>query len=307
MIFKPGHTCRNLNCCQENTRYRAETIIRVRLTQSRVGLIKNISGTIMLDSVQTLVTLRQRVAAVEGLRGAAGPLYAPLGHAGIDAALGGGLARGRLHEIFAASPDDCGSATGFAAMLAVRLDRPGASIFWLRERQAEARGGCLHAPGLAELGVDPARVILGVMDDAIGLLRVAAEVVRCPDIDVAIIELWKMPRALDLTASRRLAVAAEASGVTAIMLRTEAEPTPSAAQTRWSVASAAAVPLEAQAPGFTTLDLGLLRQRGGKAGQHWQVEWDRDAHIFCEPALSRAVVPVSVGGSLATRDERRVA
>ena len=259
----------------------------------------------MRDSPETIKMLRAQIAAGARARADDMPAMVPFGHAGIDAALGGGLMRARLHEIFAASLDDGGSAAGFAAMLGAQLARPGATIFWLREQAAEARGGCLHAPGLAELGIDPGRVILGVIDDALGLLRVAAEVVRCPDIDVAVIELWKNPRVLDLTASRRLAVAAQASGVTALMLRADAEPCPSAAQTRWSVASAIAAPLEASAPGYPTLDLNLLRQRGGAAGRSWHVEWNRDQGVFREAALPRAVVPLSVGGSLATGGERR--
>ncbi len=240
--------------------------------------------------------LRARIAAVERQRAVATPVLVPTGHADIDAATGGGVMRGRLHEIFAASVEDSGSAGGFAAMLGVRLASPGSTIFWLRESAAETRGGCLHAPGLAELGLDPGRVVLGVMDDALGLLRVAAEVVRCPDVDVAVIELWRMPRALDLTASRRLAVAAEGSGVTALMLRADAEPMPSAAHSRWSVAAAPAVPLEAQAPGYPTLAVNLLRQRGGSADRGWQVEWDRDQGFFRKPAFPGAVVPLSGGG-----------
>lgn len=250
----------------------------------------------MADSGNMIPLLRARIAAVERQRASVSPHLVATGHAGIDAATGGGVMRARLHEVFAASTDDSGSASGFSAMLAVLLTRPGATLFWLRERSAETRGGCLHAPGLADIGIDPGRVVLGVMDDALGLLRVAAEVVRCPDVDVAVIELWRMPRALDLTASRRLAVAAESSGVTALMLRADAEPTPSAAHSRWSVAAAAAVPLEANAPGYPTLAVNLLRQRGGPADRGWQVEWDRDQRIFRESALPGAVVPLSVGG-----------
>lgn len=251
----------------------------------------------MADSGNTINLLRARIAVVERHRAKTTAMQVPLGHDAIDAATGGGLMRGRLHEIFAATCDDSGSAGGFAAMLAVLIARSGGTIFWLRERSAEARGGCLHAPGLAELGLDPGRVVLGVMDDALGLLRVAGEVVRCPDIAVAVIELWRMPRALDLTASRRLAVAAEASGVTALMLRADAEPTPSAAHSRWSVAAAAAAPLEANAPGYPTFAVNLLRQRGGSADRGWQVEWDRDQGIFREPSLPGAVVPLPLGGS----------
>ncbi len=278
----------------------------------------------MRDSADNMALLRSRIAEVERQRpqvpraGDSGMVA--LGHAEVDAALSGGLMRGRLHELFAGSAEDLGAAAGFAAMLAALATREqgvqgqsvqgqgaqghGTTVVWLRERLAEARGGCLHAPGLAELGLDPGRVILGVLDDPLALLRVASEVVRCGQVDVAVIELWRNPRVLDLTASRRLAVAAEQSGVTALMLRAEAEPSPSAAQTRWSVASSAAAPLEANAPGFPTLELQLLRQRGGPSGMHWQVEWDRDQGLFREPALPRFVVPLSDRGPLAPRGRR---
>ncbi len=256
----------------------------------------------MPESVETIATLRRRIAAVERIRPAV-PELAPLGHDAIDAALGGGLARARLHEIFAASGEDGGSAGGFAAMLGCRLAGRG-NIVWLREAAAERRGGCLHAPGLAELGLDPGRVVLGVLDDAESLLRIASDVVRCPDLALAVIELWRAPRVLDLTASRRLAVAAEASGVTALMLRAEAEPMPSAAHTRWSIASAAAAPLEAGAPGYPTLDVQLLRQRGGRAELGWRVEWDRDSKIFRDATLSGAASALSGRQSVAAGERR---
>lgn len=257
----------------------------------------------MPDSAEIIATLRQRIAAVERVRAEAAPCLIATGHPAIDAALGGGLARAGLHELFAQAHDDSGSAGGFAAMLASRLIGTGTAV-WLREASAERRGGCLHAPGLAELGLDPGRVVLGVLDDPASLLKVANDVVRCPDVAVAVIELWRTPRVLDLTASRRLAVAAEASGVTVLMLRAEAEPAPSAAHTRWSVAAAAAAPLDADAPGHPTLDLKLLRQRGGRADLGWRVEWDRDAKIFRDAALSGALLAVPGGGPLAPHERR---
>jgi protein ImuA len=242
-----------------------------------------------------LASLRRRIARLERHRPSATPLFARFGHAGIDRALGGGLARGALHELFADEREDAGGAAGFAAMLAamIAVDGP---IVWLREADVESRCGRLHAPGLADLGLDPARLVLGVPEEPLDLLRAAAELVRCPQVMVAVIELWRQPRSLDLTASRRLAVAAEASGVIVLMLRIDAEPTPSAARTRWRVRAAASAPLAANAPGFPALELELLRQRGGPAGMHWLVEWNRDERSFQDagtPALSGAVFPQS--------------
>ena len=181
-------------------------------------------------------------------------------------------------------------------MLACLMLPAGAPVLWLRQEEAERQGGQLHAPGLAEIGLDPARLLLGVLPDAVTLLRAAADVVRCAEVGAVVIELWRNPRALDLTASRRLAVAAEASGVTALMLRAQAEPSPSAAQTRWAIRAAPSEALEAQAPGYPTFDVELLRQRGRSSGGHWRLEWDRERVGFREASASGAVAAAAERG-----------
>ena len=252
--------------------------------------------------MDTLCALRNSIARIEGQRPAGTLATVPIGIDSIDHALGGGLARARLHELFAAEPEDSGSAAGFAAMLAGLAMPPTAPLLWLRQEEAETRGGRLHAPGLAEIGIDPARLVLVAVADPVTLLRAAADVVRCAQIGAAVIELWGRPRALDLTASRRRAVAAEETGVTVLMLRGGAEPAPSAAQTRWQIAAAPSLALEAGAPGHPAFDISLLRQRGRPDGGRWRVEWDREQGRFhksaeAEPALSGAVVPAAAGGS----------
>lgn len=268
-----------------------------------------------LESPSQASALRRAIARIESVAisasAAGGASRVPLGAVAIDAAIGGGLMRGRLHEVMASEAEDAGSAAGFAAMLARRL---GGGVVWLRQREAQSRGGALYAPGLVEIGLDPATLILALPDDPLALLRAAADVVRCPQVGVAVIELWRSPRALDLTATRRLALSAEASGVTPLLLRIDADDGPSAAQTRWSVCAAAssaleagaleagaleAGALEAGAPGHPAFDITLVRQRGAPAGGRWRVEWNRDRAEFSErayeegAALSGAPLPVA--------------
>lgn len=237
--------------------------------------------------------LRQLAGVQEGFAPVARTTI-PTGHDGIDEMLGGGLVQGRLHELFAAGSTDVASAAAMAVLLARRLAGP---AIWLREEQA-ARRLRLHAPGLAAFGLDPGRLLLGVLPDADAVLRAGADVLRCPGVGVAVIELWRNPRNLGLTATRRFQLAAEASGVTALLLRIEAEPSPSAAATRWAVRSIASRPLEANAPGRPAFELELLRHRGG-GGQvgrgRWRLEWDGDASRFRDlgaAPLSGAVVSV---------------
>jgi len=220
----------------------------------------------------------------------------PLGMEAIDRALGGGLPEARLHELFAASAQDEASAMGFAVMLSLILTRPPAPVLWLREEAVQRKAG-LHGPGLVDLGIDPARLILGVLPDPKAVLRAAVDALRCSALGVVVLELGGNPPVLDLTATRRLGLAAESSGVTPLLLRLRgAKPMPSAAQTRWQVASAPSAALEADAPGHPALTLGLLRQRGGQSGLDWTVEWNRDAACFRPAALPGAQLPLSGGG-----------
>jgi protein ImuA len=256
----------------------------------------------MKESIR-LSALKQSLS-VAHLQAAADAAACPLGAPEVDGALGGGLAVGRLHEIFAANPADEGSAMGFAAMATIRLlhgqegDPDKKSILWLREEKVQRHAG-LYGPGLAEIGLDPARVILGVLPDVKALLRASADILRSGAVGALILELSGNPPLLDLTVSRRLALAAERSGITPLLLRLRgATPMPSAAQTRWGIGAAPSVPLEAGAPGLPALSVSLLRQRGGPAGFDWILEWNRDAALFRPAALFGPRLPLSGGRSL---------
>ncbi|WP_238475192.1 ImuA family protein [Sphingomonas cavernae] len=183
-------------------------------------------------------------------------------------------------------------------MLALRARHDGASTLWLRTDEAERRCGRLFAPGLVELGGNPDAFLFALAPDVCALLRGAADAARCAGLGAVIVECWGKSPALELTASRRLALAAEQSGVTVIMLRIDATPVPSAADTRWAVSAAQSVALEANAPGPALFEIELLRRRSGPSGMRWRVEWDRDKCVFREPALSGAVVPLSSHGSV---------
>lgn len=226
------------------------------------------------------------------------------GVAPLDAALGGGFAYGRVHEVYAAESGDAGAARGFAAVLGIGMTTKGAGeageeasgpLLWLRTTRALGQGGFLQASGWGELGGVPERLLLGIVPDSLTLLRTAADALRCPALGAVVLEGWGRMPELDLTASRRLALAAERSGVPLLLLRCEAAPLPSAAQTRWQVAAAPSQALPGQAPGAPAFDLVLLRQRAGPGGLDWRLEWHRDQHKFREAALPGAVVPVPAG------------
>lgn len=244
----------------------------------------------MRESSHQLAALRRRVARLAGHGGQQGSRaggWLASGHAGFDRALGGGLAVGCVHELFAADVLDAPSAAAFAALMALRVPG-GTPLLWLRTVDAARRGGCLYAPGVAELGGDPGRLLLVEAADARALLAAANDAARCPGSAAVVVESWGAWPALDLTAGRRLALGARDAGTALLLLRLGAAPVPSVAETRWAVAAAPSRALEGDAPGAPAFDLDLLRWRGGPAGARWRLDWNRDEKSFGGAALSGA-------------------
>ena len=247
----------------------------------------------MRESSSQLAGLRQRISRLAASgpesRRAEGRLAS--GHASFDGALGGGLATGHLHEFFADDALDATSAAAFAALLALRV--PGkAPLVWIRTVDAARRAGHIYAPGIAELGGDPGRLLLVETPDPKMLLACANDAARCAGSAAVIVESWGAFPRLDLTAGRRLALGARDAGTTLLVLRLNAAPSPSIAETRWRVAAAPSRALEADAPGVPRFDLELLRWRAGAAGGRWRLDWKHDQNGFGDAALSGALLPL---------------
>src|SRR5204863_3990312 len=149
-----------------------------------------------------------------------------LGHADADATLQGGLALGAMHEVFAEADRQSAAATGFVAGLAGRATarRP---LVWVRQDFSEIESGALSMSGLTELGLDPRALVTVRATDADAALRTTADALACDALGAVVLEVWGQPRQLDLVASRKLTLAAQASGVTALLLRLAAAPQPS--------------------------------------------------------------------------------
>jgi len=233
----------------------------------------------------TVAALRGSIERIE----AHGETYLPrrvaLGHADADATLQGGLALGATHEVFADAGRQSAAATGFVAGLASRAAarRP---LVWIRQDFTEIESGAVSMSGLAELGLDPRRLVTVRAADVEVALRTAADALACDAVGAVVLEVWGGARQLDLVASRKLTLAAQASGVTGLLLRMAAEPQPSTAETRWIVRAAHSPPA-AQAPcgawGAPLLDAQLVRNRHGPVGR-WIMEWKCDECLFEKPA-----------------------
>src|SRR6266567_3702924 len=236
----------------------------------------------------TLAALRSDIERIE----THGDLHAPkrvaLGHAEADAVLRGGLAVATVHEVFCEGHQST-VATGFIAGLAGRV-APRRPLVWVRQDFSEIESGALSMSGLAELGLDPRLLVTVRAADVDTALRTAADALACDALGAVVLEVWGQARQLDLVASRKLTLAAQASGVTGLLLRLAAEPQPSTAETRWIVRVAHSPPPAPLMPaaacstwGAPVFDAQLVRNRHGPVGR-WIMEWKCDECLFVEPA-----------------------
>ncbi len=187
----------------------------------------------------------------------------PFGLPEIDRFLpGGGLKRGAFHEILGGTGAGGGAAAVlFAAGIAARSH---GKVLWCMARPD------LFAPALSQAGLAAERVVYVECRDEKSLLACFEEALRHPGLGAAIGETSR----LSMTASRRLQLAAETSGVIGLAVcrwerKAEAEEcrTSSAAVTRWRVSALPSAPLPVPGVGRPRWHLELIRSRAGESAE----------------------------------------
>ncbi|MCB2113145.1 MAG: hypothetical protein KDD85_06295 [Parvularculaceae bacterium] len=198
------------------------------------------------------------------------------------------LAPGALHEIAGSDWRDGAAASFYALAMASRLAHARRGDLVIVSLKSDARdAGLLYAPKGALCGVDAMRIALCFAGDVETLLWAAEDAARSPSVAALIIETCKPHRLLNLTATRRLQLAAEASGATPILLRSAHDSAASSAFRRLRVtpAPSAADSYDAAAPGRLRWRVAIERCRLGNCGE-WIVEWDDETGELKEaPAL----------------------
>jgi protein ImuA len=234
-----------------------------------------------------LQSLRDTLRAIEGDGHRRRPVL-PFGVATLDARLANaGLRLDALHEVAAATPEmgDDASATLFLAGIAARAWGP---VLWVVRRRD------LFAPGLYQAGLAPDRVLYAEASDDAEVLALMEEGLRHRALGAVIGEA----RRAAMGATRRLQLAAEGGRTIALLLkrhaREGADPfaVPSAAMTRWRIASAPSAPLPVAGIGRARWNVDLVRQRGGEPFQLIVEACDETGRIALPAALvDRSVAP----------------
>ena len=174
-----------------------------------------------------------------------------------------------LSELFAAHPRD----GGWAGFLLAQLDI-GKPLLWVQDRMAILESGRIHPPGL------PSGDLIHVeARDARDALWAMEEGVRCAALSAVIGEIWGDPKVLDFTATRRLAVASERTGVGCWLVRLGGIANLSGTRMRWRIGSSPSLinPFDLRAPGSPAWDADLFRARGMPPGR-WRIV--REAGLF---------------------------
>lgn len=213
----------------------------------------------MTGNENLVAALRDRIRRIEGIGQAAGHPVMPLGMAPVDGVLPeGGLPLAGVHEV-----RGDGAATGFCAGLLARMHAmDGRPVLWLE------RGDDLYMPGLARFGLKPGAVLTvsNIRRDA-DMLWAIEEALGCGALSAVVGEI----RAADFTASRRLQLAAEAGGVTCLLLGEEKRGGAATALSRWQVTSMPSLP-DGAGVGWPCWRLELSRCRNGRTAA-WTVVW----------------------------------
>jgi protein ImuA len=133
--------------------------------------------------------------------------------------------------------------------------------------------GLPYPPGLKFFGLDPARIVFVRCANARECLWAMEEGLRLGGIAAVI---GARPKAMDLTSSRRLQLAAEQANIPVFLLRHYNDHAPSAAVTRWRVSPAPSARDEFCFYKNARFRVALEYARGGKTGE-WAMDWEHDA------------------------------
>lgn len=211
-------------------------------------------------------------------------------------------AGGATHaELFGTAQDCAGAAFALAlesGRAVVGDERP---WLWVQDRAALRQTGRPYRPGLPQaLRHRLIHVAATTPEDALFALE---EGLRCRDLAFVVGEIAGNPRALSLTAQRRLSLAAERHGVPLWLVRVGAERDLSSARQRWALRPAPSLPprWNPQAPGTATWHAELFRARNHPPGQWVLREEEGRLCAGASTSSARAGVEASTRGGVEAR------
>lgn len=198
------------------------------------------------------------------------PAFAP--RSGLLAAPGRVATLCEIH----APPGAEAAATGFvlARLTPAGQTAAGRPVLWLQDRMAAREGGRPYLPGLNLRHP----LLLMELSRPADVLAAAEEALRGAGLAAVVAEIRGDPAVLGFTATKRLALRAEATGVACWLIRQAGRADLSAARDRWRIAllPSAPHPDDPRAPGAPRWRVELFRSRDSRPGA-WVASHDRAA------------------------------
>lgn len=173
------------------------------------------------------------------------------------------VAQAVLKDALSAQPFDA----AVTAFVLACLPRTSAPVLWVQDRASRLENGRVYGPALR--GIKLLRVEVSHPRDVLWAMEEGA---ACAGLSAVVGEVHGAPPVLDFTATKRLAMRAEASGVPVWLIRSGDAEGLSAARERWRVGSVASDmhPYNVAAPGLAVWEAELFRARGRSPGT-WMV------------------------------------
>lgn len=189
------------------------------------------------------------------------------------------------------------SATAFLLASLPELSGP---ILWVQDHASRRENGwlytpavkafCIHQP-IFQVHVSHPRDVLWAMEEG----------AACAGLSAVVGEIYGAPAALDFTATKRLAMRADVSGVPVFLLRSGDPGILSAARARWRITSLPSYPHpnDNRSPGVPQWDVDLFRARG-RTPRRWVARYDPEVK---KPADRLGLVSRTDAGTLDARDQ----
>lgn len=184
---------------------------------------------------------------------------------------------GAVHEYITDTPAATAATAGFVAGILNGMMRHSGPCIWISPNRV------VFPPGLRSFGLSPDRILFvnaGKKKDLCWAME------TCLQMDGLSAVVGELPD-LDFTASRRLQLAVEKSGVTGFVLRQKSPNLhPTACVSRWQITPLASYyPEDLPGVGLPCWRVELLKIRGGKPGS-WQLFWVDDAFRALQDAAT---------------------
>lgn len=238
------------------------------------------------SKAETLNLLRKEIQHLEGFKAESCRFDVQTKIEAIDRCFPEGVfPLGVVHELICQEKSHVAPTLGFLSALMTTVNLSRAPVLWITQNKD------VFAPGLITFGLEPHRIVFMSVQSDREALWAMEEGLHTKGLAAAISEVTS----IDLTATKRLQLATESSGVTGFLIRFNKQGHNSSCFSSWAI-SGLPSQLEDGLPGvgFPRWHVELRKIRNGRLGE-WDIEWRAGEFRLVDKVEDKAVFkPVAV-------------